>query len=255
METIESIFGVGSYRREESDDSNNDNGNNCDNNGEDKGESSSRSSFLSNKNADAVTDESITQKLLDPLSVIIKLAIISNKPVGTKLLIKNNVVHIQEPGPFQGFCRYINKSTKNDLQYLYNPIQLACQYFMNEEYREENPQIVELFECAQRGVEKLLETYANEPIIQLCLNYYYTLIENYVKEIYNPLFRDDSFTVLYTDLLTHKLNDLWTPEKIKVVLDIVSFLNDDEMANDNVKSLDIFIQNMDKHTQGLLSHE
>jgi hypothetical protein len=179
METIESIFGVGSYRREESNDSNNDNGNNCDNNGEDKGESSSRSSFLSNKNADL--DESITQKILDPLSVIIKLAIISNKPVGTKLLIKNNVVHIQEPGPFQGFCRYINKSTKNDLQYLYNPIQLACQYFMNEEYREENPQIVELFECAQRGIEKLLETYANDSMIQLCLNYYYILIENYVK--------------------------------------------------------------------------
>ena len=30
--------------------------------------------------------------ILDPLSVIIKLAIISNKPIGTKLRIDNNVI-------------------------------------------------------------------------------------------------------------------------------------------------------------------
>ena len=35
--------------------------------------------------------------ILDPLSVIIKLAIISNKPVGTKILIQNNIIFFQEP--------------------------------------------------------------------------------------------------------------------------------------------------------------
>ena len=39
--------------------------------------------------------------LLDPLSVIIKLAILGNKPVGTKILIQNNVLYFQEPGLFQ----------------------------------------------------------------------------------------------------------------------------------------------------------
>ncbi len=38
--------------------------------------------------------------ILDPLSVIVKLAILSNKPIGTKLFISNNVVIFQEPGPF-----------------------------------------------------------------------------------------------------------------------------------------------------------
>ena len=37
----------------------------------------------------------IKMYILDPLSVIIKLAIISNKPVGTKLLIINNVIYFQ----------------------------------------------------------------------------------------------------------------------------------------------------------------
>ena len=60
--------------------------------------------------------------LLDPLSVIIKLAILSNKPIGTKLLIHNNIIYFQEPGPFQVLCRVIYKSNKTDLQYMYNPI-------------------------------------------------------------------------------------------------------------------------------------
>ena len=51
--------------------------------------------------------------VLDPLSVIIKLAILSNKPIGTKLHIDKNIIQLQEPGPFQSFCRYIySRATK-----------------------------------------------------------------------------------------------------------------------------------------------
>ena len=33
----------------------------------------------------------IKSYILDPLSVVIKLAILSNKPIGTKILIQNNL--------------------------------------------------------------------------------------------------------------------------------------------------------------------
>ena len=60
--------------------------------------------------------------ILDPLSVIIKLAIISNKPIGTKLRIDNNVIYLQEPGLFQGLSRYFYKSNKTNIQYqVYRP--------------------------------------------------------------------------------------------------------------------------------------
>ena len=193
--------------------------------------------------------------ILDPLSVIVKLAILSNKPVGTKILMKDYVIHIQEPGIFQGLTRYINKTNRNDLQYLYNPIQLACKRYMNREYRRQNPRIVDLFICAQFGLLRLMDTYHGNTVIKLCLNYYYSLIENYVKEIYSPIFRDDDLTELYTEQLQHNLNEIWTQEKIKIILDMIHFLSDDKMANDNVKTLDIFIQNIDKHTQVILSLE
>jgi len=190
--------------------------------------------------------------ILDPLSVVIKLAILSNKSVGTKILIKDNIVHIQEPGIFQGISRYINKTNRNDLQYLYNPIQLACHQFLNKEYRNKTPKIVDLFICAQKGIIRLIETYQGNSVIILCLNYYYAIIDNYVKQHYLSIFRHDELTKLYKEPLVFQLNSVWTSDKIKMILDIIRFLNDDTMANDNVKSLDVFIQNIDKITQGIL---
>jgi hypothetical protein len=123
---------------------------------------------------------------------------------------------------------------------------------LDKEYRKKVPQIKNLFICAQRGILQLIETYKETMIIKVCLNYYYTLIDNYVKEIYTPLFREDDLTPLYNETLLFSLNNLWSFEKIKIVLDMISFLNDDVMANENVKSLDIFIQNIDKQTQKII---
>lgn len=194
----------------------------------------------------------VKKVLLDPLSVIVKLAIISNKPVGTKILIKENIIHIQEPGPFQGLTRYINNTNRNDLKYLYNPIQVACKKYIDKN-KVKIPEIIELFICAQNGIAKLIETYQSNDVISICLNYYHSIIQNYTKHLYNPIFRDDELTPFYNDMLLSKLNDLWSQEKIKMILDMIKFLNDDKMASENVKSLDIFIQNMDKHTQPILN--
>ena len=105
--------------------------------------------------------------LLDPLSVIIKLAIIGNKQIGTKVLIQNNVIYLQEPGPFQALCRLIYKSNKTDLQYIYNPIHIACETFLSKEAVQKTPRLKNLFICAQNGLKKLTDTYKNCSIISL----------------------------------------------------------------------------------------
>jgi hypothetical protein len=191
--------------------------------------------------------------ILDPLTVIIKLAILSNKPIGTKICIQNNVLYFQEPGPFQAICRYIYNTNKTDLQYMYNPIQIACQHFLTKEYVQKTPRMKILFKCAQRGLEKLMETYKNCAIIRLCINYYYTLIANYADDIYNDkLFHKDSMTTLYCPEVVNALNNQWTQEKIKVILNLIEFLNGDTMAEDNVKSLENIVNNIDKSSQKIL---
>ena len=140
-------------------------------------------------NSSSIPDNDINTNyrlyLLDPLSVIIKLAILGNKPIGTKLLIQNNVIYFQEPGFFQSITRFYYSTNKTDLQYMYNPIQIACQTFLTKENIQKTPRIKSLFVCAQLGIEKLKETYKSCSMICLCLNYYHTIINNFVEQIQN----------------------------------------------------------------------
>jgi hypothetical protein len=88
--------------------------------------------------------------ILDPLSVIVKLAIISNKPVGTKIFISNNIIYLQEPGPFQGLCRYIFNTNKSSIHFLYNPIQIACEQYMTKEPLAKTPKLINLFKINKK---------------------------------------------------------------------------------------------------------
>ena len=98
--------------------------------------------------------------ILDPLSVIIKLAIIGYKKIGTKIYIDRNIIGIQEPWLLQSIIRFIFKNNRNELQYLYNPIEFACRSFLTNDNKNTKPGIVKLFEGALHGITKLIETYA-----------------------------------------------------------------------------------------------
>lgn len=192
--------------------------------------------------------------LLDPLSVIVKLAILSNKPIGTKLLIQNNIIYFQEPGPFQAFCRIIYKSNKTDLQFIYNPINIACLHFLSKNFTDKTPRIKNLFLCAQNGLKKLIETYKSCSIITITLNYYYVLLSNHIQQIYNEnIFVKDNFTNYYNTTIIESLNKQWNDEKIKIVLDIITFLGKNENPN-NVKSLETIMEGIDKNTYDIISN-
>ena len=193
--------------------------------------------------------------LLDPLSVIIKLAIIGHKPVGTKILIQNNVIYLQEPGPFQSLCRMMYKSSKSDLQFLYNPIQLACITFLTKDFVQKMPRLKELFTFAQQGIKKLMETYKNCSIISLCLNYYYAIIVNHIEQKYNDtIFYKDYLTSFYSKELIELLNNQWTKERIRIILDLVTFLNISPVLESNVKSLETIMENNDVNSQYIITN-
>lgn len=192
--------------------------------------------------------------ILDPLSVIIKLAIISNKPIGTKIRIDNNIIYLQEPGPFQAICRYVFKSNKTDIQYLYNPIELACQNYLIKNVIQQNPKIKDLFKCAQNGLLKLIETYKSSSVMRICLNYYFSLITNHLEEKNNDtLFRKDNMTPFYINNMLDKLTKIWTQDKIKIVLNLTTYLSSNENAETDVKSLETIMDGIDKQVSQILA--
>jgi len=188
--------------------------------------------------------------ILDPLSVIIKLAILSNKPIGTKICISRNIIYFQEPGIFQGLCRYFLKTNKTDLQYMYNPIELACQQYLSKIAIQDDPKLKDLFTCAQNGILKLIETYKQCSIMRLCLNYYFSLISNHLDETcIENLFRKDNITPIYTVDLVSSLHKIWTSERIKIILNLTTYLNSTANADNDVKSMETIIDNIDLQTQ------
>jgi len=204
---------------------------------------------MSNYLPDDNTTINMRNYLLDPLSVIIKLAILACKPVGTKVCIHNNVMSFQEPGPFQGLCRIIYSMNKTDLHFIYNPLQLACAHFLSESSMKARPRMRNLFIYAQKGLERLMETYRANSTIRHSLNYYHTIIANYVDSKYNTgLFRKDGMSVLYGEELVSSLNSQWSDKWIKAVLDMNGFLSDDSISPENIRILESLMMTIDART-------
>jgi hypothetical protein len=196
--------------------------------------------------------------ILDPLSVIIKLAILNNKTIGTKVCIDKNNVYLHSPGIFQSLCRYTFKSNKTDLQFFYNPIEIACRIYLNESTVKNYPKIPDLFKSAQGGIMKLVETYRACSIMRICLNYFHAIISNYFvllndKRFVDSLFVKDAMTPLYTPEIVEKFSNFWTSDKIRIILNITTYLTSNgENAETDVTSLETIINGIDKQIQTLL---
>ena len=168
------------------------------------------------------------------------------------------ILYIYNPGIFQSVCRYAFKNNKTDLQFLYNPIEIACKQYLNTKTVQQYPKITDLFKCAQNGLLKLIETYRSCSIMRLCLNYFYAIISNYFvllqdNKFIDVFFRKDIMTSLYTEEINENLQKLWSPDKIRIILNITSYLSIlNENAETDVKSLETIIDSIDKQVQKIL---
>jgi hypothetical protein len=92
---------------------------------------------------------------LDPLTTLIKLAILPYKPEGTKLSIDNNYIYFSENTIFQFVIRKYFGDSYNDLRDLRRSLHKAVAWYFDD------PKMKYLFENAIIGLEKLKQTYGN----------------------------------------------------------------------------------------------
>ena len=90
--------------------------------------------------------------------------------------------------------------------------------------------------------------------MRLCLNYYFTIISNHIEEKFNDtLFRQDNMTPFYTKDIIEKCSKIWSQDKIKIVLNLTTYLSSNENAETDVKSLETIMNGIDKQIQRILS--
>jgi hypothetical protein len=92
---------------------------------------------------------------LDPLTTLIKLAILPYKPEGTKLSIDSNYINYSENTILQFAIRTYLGDSYNDLRDLNKTLHKAVAWFYDDH------KLKYLFEYAIQGLEKLKSTYGN----------------------------------------------------------------------------------------------
>ena len=117
--------------------------------------------------------------ILDPLSCLIKLAILGYYESGTKISIYNNRILYNHPSILQGAFRFFNGDGKEDLHNLYNPLLKCLEWYWDEN----NEDIKFLFKNSIFGIKKLKESYKNNLMIQHLLNYFILILNSKDKKI------------------------------------------------------------------------
>jgi hypothetical protein len=92
---------------------------------------------------------------LDPMTTLIKLAILPYKPEGTKLSIDSNYINYSENTILQFAIRTYLGDSYNDLRDLNKTLHKAVAWFYDD------PKLKYLFDYAIQGLEKLKLTYGN----------------------------------------------------------------------------------------------
>ena len=113
--------------------------------------------------------------ILEPLQVMLTLAMLSFCPIGTKIYISNNILYVHEPSILQGVYRWLDGNSKDDLYYLFHAIRRYYKW-----YKTIDSKVYELIlKLAKEGIKKLISTYqaANQKTILHTLSLYHNILE------------------------------------------------------------------------------
>ena len=147
--------------------------------------------------------------ILDPLTCVFRLAMISREPDGTKLRVENNRIIFQKPERLQGFIRSLAGDTRRHLQNLLHPIAKAVEW-----YRDIVD--VEVWALAIAGVEKLGKAYPTHSLVHHTLTYY--------KETLDGSRQHNLNSPPYTSSLHDHMRNLWSRDEIKVTTRLLTRL-------------------------------
>lgn len=182
--------------------------------------------------------------VLDPLTCIIRCAILSFKPVGTKLSINQNKITFIDPNILQGPIRWTYGDKREDLHNIYKPIVKSTQW-----YTVENPDILNIFILAKKGLEKLRTSYEENSIITHSLSLYINILNLFIhsKEVsLNDGDEDDN--KIYKEL---KL--LWSDTQISIVNNILKQIENDKINRiEWFQALDTILKSKEKNVYDII---
>ncbi len=160
--------------------------------------------------------------ILEPLQVMIQLSLLNFCPVGTKVSVSENILHIQQPTYFQGAIRWWNNDNKDDLYYLFHAIR---RYYKWYKTRDEEVYTY-ILKLAVSGISKLTETYSktDRKSISHTLNLYKNVLELDTPD----LFKDTNSNSIDIDTVFQNITTIYPPALVKIIFSILNLLKDEQ---------------------------
>ena len=170
--------------------------------------------------------------ILEPLSTVLKLALLKYKEPGTKISIANNAISYNRPGNMQGVFRNWRGDNREDLHNLCNPLTQALRWYPKQE-----PLYSFLYELCIQGLNTLNNVYEENSTIHHTIQHYIGLIEgsSETPESKNPLIEE--------------LKDIWSESEIKVAYDLIRLcetLSDETERNIYLQTLTDIVESKEK---------
>jgi len=169
--------------------------------------------------------------ILEPLHVMIQLSLLASCPIGTKISVSNNTLHIQKPYFAQGIIRWWNEDSKDDLYYLYHAIRRFYIWYKSKDDTIYNY----ILSRALRGLERLVETYNNAKHTSITTTL--ALYKNILQLDSTELFKTSKEDVLNIDKVFQKITLLYDNKLLVVVYNILQKMETDSNTT-NIENYD-----------------
>ena len=157
--------------------------------------------------------------VIEPLTCMIRLAILSFKKKGTKICFQENSIYIQEPSFLQGTIRWLSGDNRNDLHYLLNPIIKS----IHKWDPNKNESIKNIYKLAISGLENLKNGYHSNnrnisSLISHSIDLYINLINDSINGINNKnISTPDMKYIVDNEVYQTSLYTLWNNEQIQLI--------------------------------------
>lgn len=184
--------------------------------------------------------------IIDPLTLLCKLALLSFMPEGTKLRISNHILHIQEVGYMQGAIRMIHGDTRRDISYMNMPLIKAIKWYIikgddriipSDDSLLEELRTISYF--AIKGLQKIQSSTYNDDIgIKIIIQYFINLLSNAMNNTWSEdeIVKNNSSDTLGS-IIADTIKYNYDPNTIKSISKMLSDADQKGTSSHNVNAL------------------
>ncbi len=212
--------------------------------------------YKTSENSNKISTSSIM--LLDPMTTMLRLAILKFKQRSTKIGVANHKLTFYEPVIYQGIVRWWYGDSRIDIQYLYLPIlYFACirhNYVKThfDEY-EEKRQIFDKINILALDGLKILRSIYNQndtrtDIITNCIDSYIHIlsVSNDKSDFIQQKYEDMQNTIR---LIYQEFSKEWSERYVQIILNLISELETiriDTFKTNISVTIESMLNNMDQ---------